>query len=279
MWYKIFLLSRPLNVLIAGLSIFIAATLSANFSFQSHIVYAILSVVFITASANIINDIYDVKIDRINKPQRLLANRSLSVSNAWTFYHIFNVCGLLCAVVVNQFMTVIAFTSIILLYLYSHYFKRTIILGNILVSFITGLAFIYGALAVDDWRAGIFPAIFAFLFHFGREVIKDIQDMDGDLAHNAVTFAGHFGRIKSIILVNINFLFLMAVLLIPYIFSYYNIYYIYVVIIGVMTVLVFVSVSLWFTKRKSWLGMLSLILKIDMFVGLLAVFLGVNIPA
>jgi len=277
MWYKIFLLSRPLNVLIAGLSILIAATLSVNFSFQNNIIFAILSVVFITASANIINDIYDVEIDRINKPRRLLVNGSVSVNNAWTFYHIFNVIGLLSAVLVNQYMTGIAFFSIILLYLYSHYFKRTIILGNILVSFITGLAFIYGALAVDDWKAGIFPAIFAFLFHFGREVIKDIQDLDGDLAHNAVTFAGHFGKKKSIILVNINFLFLIAVLIIPYIYSYYNIYYIYTVLSGVLTVLVFVSVSLWFTKKTSWLGKLSLILKIDMFIGLLAVFLGVNI--
>jgi geranylgeranylglycerol-phosphate geranylgeranyltransferase len=276
MFFKIVQLSRPLNVLIAGLSIFIAATLSVKFSFQINVLYAILSTIFITASANIINDIYDIEIDKINKPKRILASESLSVSSAWLFYHIFNICGLLFAVLISQFMTAIAFVAIILLYLYSHYFKRTIILGNILVSFLSGLAFICGALAVDDWKAGIFPAIFAFLFHFGREVIKDLEDLDGDLAHNAITFAGHFGKIKSIILININFLILIAVLIIPYVFNYYNIYYIYIVISGVMTVILFVSISLWFTQSTSWLGRLSLILKIDMFVGLVAIYLGVN---
>ena len=59
MFYKIFLLSRPLNILIAGFSIFIAATLSVKFSFQITVLYAIISTIFITASANIINDIYD----------------------------------------------------------------------------------------------------------------------------------------------------------------------------------------------------------------------------
>ena len=277
MFYSLFLLSRPMNVLIAGLSIVIAATLSAKFSLQINILYAVLSTIFITASANIINDIYDIEIDKINKPKRILATGLLSRHTAWVFYHIFNVIGLLFAVFINQYMTAIAFISIILLYLYSHYFKRTIIFGNLLVSFITGLAFIYGALAIDDWRAGIFPAIFAFLFHFGREIIKDIQDLEGDLANNAITFAGKFGVKKSIVLINLNFLILISFLIVPYMFNHYNIYYIYTVVFGVVSVLAFVSVSLWFKNNASWLSKLSLLLKIDMFVGLVAIYMGVNI--
>lgn len=276
MLYKIFQLSRPLNVLIAGLSILIAASLSSNFSWQVDVFFAALSVICITASANIINDIYDIKIDKINKPDRILAAELLSIHQAWIIYHVFNMLGLLFALLVNQYMTVIAFLSIILLYLYSHYFKRTVLWGNVLVSFISGLAFIYGALAVDDWKAGIFPAIFAFLFHLGREIVKDMQDREGDLIHNAITFAGKFGMKKSTLLVNLISLILIIVLILPYIFNYYNIYYIYVVIPGVITVLIFVSVSLWIKNNAEWLGTLSLLLKIDMFVGLIAIFVGVN---
>ena len=103
-----------------------------------------------------------------------------------------------------------------------------------------------------------------------------MQDREGDLIHNAITFAGKFGMKKSTLLVNLISLILIIVLILPYIFNYYNIYYIYVVIPGVITVLIFVSVSLWIKNNAEWLGTLSLLLKIDMFIGLIAIFVGVN---
>lgn len=275
---KLFFLIRPLNVLIAGLSTLIAASLSPIFNYQQQVVYAILSVVFITAAANIVNDIFDIEIDKINKPGRPLAAGQISITSAWIFYVLLNIIGLFFSFIVSLKLAGIAIFAIIILFLYSFYFKKTILVGNLLVSFISGLTFVFATLAIDDFQAGIIPAVFAFFFHFGREILKDIQDLEGDLIHNTITFPGRFGKKKSLLIVNIIFAVLIVFLLSPIVLINYNVYYIYIVLFGVISVLLFVSVSVWFKNDSRWLGKISLLLKIDMFVGLTAIYAGVNLP-
>lgn len=271
-------LTRPLNVIIASISTLIGCTLSVMFDYQLQVIYAILSVAFITASANIINDIFDVEIDKINKPDRPLASGKIKISNAWSLYYVLNLIGLLFSLCVNLKVTGIALIAISLLYLYSYYFKRTILLGNILVSFVSGLTFVYATLSIGDWQAGIVPGIFALLFHAGREIIKDMQDIEGDLAQQVVTFAGRYGKKRSALLINIVFLVLSIFLVSPDVLIHYNVYYIYIVVSGVISVLMFVSILIWFKNDSRWLGRLSLLLKIDMFIGLFAIYAGVNFP-
>ena len=67
------------------------------------------------------------------------------------------------------------------------------ILGNLIVSILTGLVFIYGGVAVNNPLAAIIPAIFAFLINLIREVVKDMQDVEGDLKQEMITFPGKFG--------------------------------------------------------------------------------------
>ncbi|MCB0282089.1 MAG: geranylgeranylglycerol-phosphate geranylgeranyltransferase [Calditrichaeota bacterium] len=270
-------LSRPLNVVIGGLSVLIAASISAQFTLDIKVLLAILAAALITAAANIINDIFDIEIDKINKPERVLAAGLISVKSARIAFLVFNITGLVAAFSGGWDLFFIAFFAELLLYFYSYYFKRTILMGNIVVSLITGLAFIFGAAAVDDWKVGIVPAIFAFLFHLGRELIKDLQDVDGDLANEAVTFPGQFGKKASLILINLIFAFLSAFLTVPYFINLYSVAYLYVVIPGVSIVLVFVSVLLWFKNDVLWLGKISMLLKVDMFIGLIAIFIGSRI--
>lgn len=276
MLIALFKLSRPINVLIGALSVLIAATLSVNFQFSPAVIFAMISSAFITAAANIINDIFDIEIDRINRPQRALVSGEISIKSATISYHIFNILGVAIAFFAGKILFIIAILAVLLLYFYSRFFKRTILLGNIVVSFITGLAFIYGAAAVDDWKVGLVPGIFAFLFHLGREIIKDMQDMQGDLAQKAITFPGRFGKSPSILLINLIFMLLIFFLIIPFIINLYSIYYMYVVIPGVSLVLLFISILLWFKNDVFWLGKISMLLKIDMFIGLIAIYIGTH---
>ncbi len=269
-------LTRPLNVIIAGISVLLAASLSLHFELSQSVVFAVLSASLITGAANIINDIYDINIDRINKPGRVLASGKVSVKVAWTIYFVITILALFFAGAINQLMFAIASSSILILYLYSYYFKRTILAGNFIVSLISGFAFIFGAGAVDDWIVGVVPALFAFLFHFGREILKDLQDVQGDMAQKAITFAGRFGKFKSIFLINVIFFTLILFLFAPFVLNQYNIYYIYIITPGVATILLLVSFLLWFKNNPSWLGKISLLLKIDMFVGLIAIYIGAH---
>ncbi|HHJ52499.1 MAG TPA: hypothetical protein ENJ89_04840, partial [Caldithrix abyssi] len=265
-------LSRPLNVLITFLSVWIAGVIAGGVQLSAPLLMAALSASLIGAAANMVNDIYDVEIDRINKPHRPLPSGKVRVGQAWTYYLLLNLIGLLIAVSLGFPLLVVALLVMALLFWYGKSLKRTVLWGNLTVSLCTALAFIYGAMAINDWRQGIFPALFAFFFHWGREVLKDLQDVRGDLAQGAVTFAGRFGVRKTILLINLIFLFLIILTIVPYIVHLYNKMYLWVVVFGVDAVVLFAALLLWLKNDGKTLGRLSHLLKLDMLIGLLALY-------
>lgn len=269
-------LSRPLNVLITIITILIAAIITGKFTFTTSLIYAIITAAFIAAGANIVNDIFDVEIDKINKPNRILPSGKISIQIAWVYFSIAYIMGLLFAIISNAIMLMIAIIIAILLYLYSAYLKQTIIWGNLTVSVAAASVFLYGAQAVSYWIDGMIPAVFALFFHFGREVVKDMQDVEGDLANNAVTFAGWFGKKKSIVLVNVVFSLLIVLTLVPFLIGVYNQYYLWIVLLGVDLVLAAICIMLWWYNDRSSLGKISHLLKLDMLVGLLSIYIGAS---
>ncbi len=269
-------ITRPLNVLLTFVSIYLAACISPNFYAGWGVLVAALSAAFIAAGGNIINDLYDVEIDRINRPERPLAAGVLSVKQGKVLYVLTTFVGLMLAWGVGRNFIVLAFSVSVLLFWYSARLKRTVLFGNMAVSFVSGLTFIYGAMAVKDWQAGIVPAVFAFFFHFGREIIKDMQDIRGDLQTGVQTLPGKYGFHVSTAMVNILFLILIVLTVLPYIFYNYSVYYLWLVVPGVDAVLLYVSVMLWKQTEVHHLSRLSGMLKIDMFVGLIAIWLGTH---
>jgi geranylgeranylglycerol-phosphate geranylgeranyltransferase len=274
--YYFYVLSRPLNVLITIITIFIAALITGKFDFEKSLIYAVISAALIAAGANILNDIFDIDIDRINKPDRILPANKISIMHAWAYFVFAYATALVFAFLSGLTMAVIALIVAILLFLYSGYFKRTILLGNLIVSISAAAAFLYGAQAVSNWLDGLIPAVFALFFHFGREVVKDMQDVRGDLANNAVTFAGKFGIKNSVLLVNFIFFVLILLTIVPYFLNIYNNYYLWIVVIGVDLVLLGVCIFLWKYTDQSSLGKISHLLKLDMLVGLIAIYAGVE---
>ncbi|HID39434.1 MAG TPA: hypothetical protein EYP36_07955 [Calditrichaeota bacterium] len=267
-------LIRPLNVFIAILSVWVAAYMSASYSLSITLILAAIAAGFIAAGANVINDIYDVDIDRINKPHRPIASDNIHIKTAWKLSYVLYGIGLVISAYCGWALFSIAFMNAALLFLYSYKLKGTILWGNLVVSFTSAVTFIYGGLAVNDAAVGLFPALFAFCFHLGREIIKDMQDIKGDLRYEAITFPVKYGLTKSIFLVNIIFSILLILTLLPYIYNIYNKSYLILVLLGVDTVLVLVSVLLWYRNDHSMLGKLSHLLKLDMLVGILSILIG-----
>lgn len=267
-------ITRPVNVLLTFISVWLAAFISPNFQVSLDVFAAALSAASILAAGNVINDIYDLEIDRLNRPRRPLPSGRLSIKSARILYILLNSAGLIPALFLGPVFTVIALLVIVLMFYYSRNLKKMVLWGNFTVSLATGLTFIYGALAVDDVVAGLIPAVFAFLFHFGREIIKDMQDADGDRAGNANTLPIRYGYVPSISMVTLLFSVLILLTLFPYIFKVYPLSYLVLVVPAVDGVLAFVAIALWRRRDKVFLGVLSTVLKIDMFVGLMAVWLG-----
>ncbi len=268
-------IARPLNVLIAMLTVFVAGFISPRFQFNVQLILGMLIAGFITAGANIINDIFDLEIDRINKPQRPLPDGRLTKREAFAAFFAFYGVALVLAVFCSTAMLIVAGVIALLLTFYSTSLKRTVLWGNLTVSLASGAAFIYGAMAVGDWQTGIIPAVFAFFFHFGREVVKDLQDVEGDLKHQSLTFAARYEVKYSVILTNLIFLCLIVLTIVPYILGVYGKTYLLIVVFGVHPVLLFTSVLLWFKNDPTTLGKVSHLLKLDMIVGLIAIYFGI----
>lgn len=267
-------ITRPLNVLISFISIGIGALVSGSFHWSDILLFAGLTAAMITAGANIINDIFDLEIDRINKPQRPLPSGRISLKGAGLMFAALYGAGLIFAALCGKVMFFSALIIALLLYWYSAALKKTVLWGNLLVSVVSGFTFIYGAMSVGGWRGGVMPALLAFFFHFGRELLKDMQDVEGDRAGNAITFSAKYGLKQAAVLTKTVFLILIAVTVVPFFFKIYNEIYLIIVIFGVDSVLVYVISVLNDRMSAFQLGRLSKLLKADMLVGLLAIYLG-----
>ena len=271
---SIIAISRPANVLISMISIFVAAFITGTLHPAINVLLACVSGGLIAAGANTINDYFDLEIDRINKPKRPLVAGKLSSFQAVIIALFEFAVGSLLALFIGLLAFIIAFSISLLLFFYSYRLKRLPLIGNLAVSFSTGMAFIYGGIAVHRVVETLIPAIFAFFYHFGREIIKDIQDREGDTSEKARTFPIIYGNRLSLILTTLNFALLTVLVFLPFLFGWYGIKYILVILFGVYPVIFFSVWSMWRNQTPGNLGFISNLLKADMLVGLLAIYLG-----
>jgi geranylgeranylglycerol-phosphate geranylgeranyltransferase len=267
-------ISRPVNLLIAFLSVVIAAAVTGTIQPLERVILAAIAATLITIGANVINDYFDQAIDTINKPHRPIPAGIVSPSEALILSLAAFFAAWILAWSLGFAMFSVALIIGLLLIVYSWWLKRTIILGNLTVSIATATAFVFGGMAVGRPSETIFPASFAFLFHFGREILKDLEDVAGDQVNNAITFAVKFGRKASLTLVSFTFILLLVWTLIPYIVHAYGHFYLLIILLGVYPVIIYVLYTSWKYPDPAKLGYLSNLLKADMLVGLLAIYFG-----
>lgn len=205
-------LARTGNVIIAFLSVEVSGILCGlNVAHSWEIFAAAIAASLVTAGGNAINDLFDIDIDRINRPDRPLASGKLSKRQVIIFYVATTLSGLIVSAAINAWTFLIALAAGILVFFYSYKFKRTIFLGNLVVALVTGLAFVYGGAAVKDIRDVYPAAVFAFLTNLIREIIKDAEDVKGDKEIGVRTIATHFGtRTSSWISIALTFILLFV---------------------------------------------------------------------
>ncbi|MDP4798486.1 MAG: geranylgeranylglycerol-phosphate geranylgeranyltransferase [Crocinitomicaceae bacterium] len=166
----------------------------------------VFSTCLIAAGGNIINDYFDVKADRINKPEKLIITKHIkrrwAIVSHWSFNGIAFLIGIYLSIKYSSLSFVfIHLISINLLWFYSMYFKRKVLIGNIMIAFLTALVpmlallfMIYspnesnqladpsafGWIMDYDFALIQFITFFAFVQNLAREILKDIQDIEGD---------------------------------------------------------------------------------------------------
>jgi geranylgeranylglycerol-phosphate geranylgeranyltransferase len=267
-------LTRPVNGLISFLSIGMGALVTGTLEPGSKVLLAAFSGTLVGSAGNAINDYCDVEIDRINKPRRPIPSGRVSREQALYFAMALFASGVGLAVGIGLEAILLAVGASLLLVAYSFWLKRTVLWGNLTVSTVTAAAFVYGGMAVGRIRAALIPAGFAFLFHLGREIVKDVEDLRGDSHVRARTLPVLFGVRAAQWGVTLVFALLIVATSLPYLYGIYSQRYFWIVLFGVDTVLLYCIIAFWRDVRPKRLAFMSNLLKADMLVGLLAIYLG-----
>ncbi|MEO1051351.1 MAG: geranylgeranylglycerol-phosphate geranylgeranyltransferase [Bacteroidota bacterium] len=191
-----------------------------NVLFDLRLFLLSLSTVLIAASGYIINDYYDVKIDYINKPERVVVGKVLKRRVVMVAHTFINFAGIAIGAYLSLKLGLINFLSALLLWLYSNILKRRPFIGNFSVALLTGLSiYVVNVLYEINSPLVIIYALFAFSFTLIREVIKDMEDIRGDLAFGCKTLPIIWGiRRTKWFLFYISLAFLFCVIVISNLF-------------------------------------------------------------
>ena len=258
----------------------------------------IVSVVGIAAGGYVINDYFDVKIDRINRPDNLVVTRIISRDTAMHIFYGLTAVGVIAGTVVAWWAHswTLLFTYVVipgLLWFYSASYKRMFLIGNLVVAFASAIVPLLVAIANADylhhlyqnalayspivgelyvWTGGF--AIFAFLLTWVREIVKDIEDIEGDREMECRTLPIVWGDkvakiIATILLVVIAILIVyMLFAVLPFSHEWKSLPTRYVVF-GLIVPILCSIVLLWAANNRTEYHRVQTIIKFAMFMGML----------
>lgn len=268
-------LIRLSNCLITFFVIIVGSFICSNENLLTFKIFlAALTGFFVTAAGNTINDIADVEIDKINRPERPLPSKKISIQSAKILYVFLIVSSLVLSLLINYLAFLIILLSNMLLYLYSTTIKKLALFKNFTVCFLTGYTFIFAGMVVGNVKLAVIPAVFAFLITFIREIVKDMEDIEGDKIAKAKTLPIKYGFSfsKNLIFIISVVVFLFAILI--FVLKIYKIEF-FVIMMVIVNSIIFYSVKLLYQESSAKnLTKVSKLLKLVMVIGLFAIYLG-----
>ncbi|GGD83962.1 geranylgeranylglycerol-phosphate geranylgeranyltransferase [Planktosalinus lacus] len=261
----------------------------------SYFDFAILTfaTVCIAAGGYIINDIYDVAIDCVNKPLKVIVGNKISQNTAHYIYLVVTSVGVLAGfylsnLIERQFLAGLFIILAALLYLYASFIKKILLAGNLLVALLVAMSIIILGLfdlfpVINTENREVFTnaftlilayALFAFLLTLLREIVKDLEDINGDKNGERKTIPIVLGRKRTGIL-----LFFMCVIIVfsvlfymyqeLYRFPYAMLYFLFLII----GPLLYFCIKILSTNTKTGYAKLASIPKLVMLFGILSLLL------
>lgn len=181
-------ITRPHNAVVAGLTALIGYLIATGTLTPPSLLLAVV-VALITAGGNVINDVFDVEIDRINRPDRPIPAGAISLAGARVYAAALFVGGIVIATLTTPLCLAIALVNSSVLIAYAVRLKRTPVLGNVAVAYLTGSVFLFGGAfaGIEGLVRNLSLAAITFLATVARELLKDAEDVDGDAAGGART--------------------------------------------------------------------------------------------
>ena len=231
-----------------------------------------LGTISITAAGYIINDYYDVKIDYINKPERVVVGKILKRRVAMTIHIILNMLGVVAGVLVSLKLAIINTLAAIWLWVYSNQLKRMPLIGNLSVALLSGISIAVVEIHYQSGNNLVFIyAVFAFFVSLMREIVKDIEDLKGDATFGCKTLPVVWGTRSTKYLIFV-LIFLFALFLIQALKGIAS-HNIYLYFISMIVPGVFFVYKLWVADTRKQFHQLSSLLKLFMLSGIISMIL------
>ncbi len=270
---------RPGNALMGAISIILVALIDKTVSIL--VILAMITVFFETAAGNVINDYFDYNIDLINKPERPIPSGKISLKNGRNYgYFLFSagtVCGFLISHMTNNWIPfVIVLIADVILYLYAYKLKTTPLIGNLAVGFMTGFGFVFAGFCINNpsiVMTSIILGFFAFVMTTAREIIKDIEDIEGDKADGAKTLPIIIGAKIPAVIATVLIIVDSALCPLLYFYHIFKILYLVIIVLAVMLFLYSAFIIIKSQDEKT-AGKASKYLKTGMLIAFLAFALG-----
>jgi len=253
----------------------------------------VFATICIAAAGNVINDIYDVDIDMINKPERVIVGEKISEKTAYNYYFVLTVTGVAFGfILANQIgkpgLAAIFIVISALLYVYASQLKAMLLVGNLLVSVLTAMSLLIAILfdifpaintvlmydQIHVSRIVLHYAIFAFVINFIRELVKDLEDVNGDKNGGMNTLAIALGRKRTMMIVfSLVVIIIFGIIAYMYAYLYESRLTVLYFLLLIVAPLIYFCIKAWGAESKKEFSSLSIILKLVMFTGMCSILL------
>jgi len=191
------------------------------------------AIFFISASILVLNDFFDVEIDKINAPERALPAKLVSPGEVLWLTGILTILGLILSFLLTPFLFFLSLLIWAIGFFYNWKMKKRGLTGNLMVSFSVGITFIFGGISVGV-PFNVLVWVFAFLvalIDLGEEIAADAFDIEGDKKVNSNSFAIKSGPQKAICLSQAIFSLAILVSFLPFVFGLLPIFYFFPILL------------------------------------------------
>ncbi|MGB5171037.1 MAG: geranylgeranylglycerol-phosphate geranylgeranyltransferase, partial [Eudoraea sp.] len=240
--------------------------------FDPNLFVLVLASALVISGGYIINSFYDSEKDLINRPHKTMLDRLVNQQTKLSAYFVFNFLAVFFASYVS-FRAVVFFSIYIFaIWFYSHRLKKIPVIGNLVSATLIIVPFFAILVYYRNFEPVIFVhAVFLFLIILAREVVKDLENIAGDMAQNYKTIPILYGAVisKIVISVLIGLTIIPALLLI----DKFDVGYMYIYFTGCIFLLIVFLYLLWMAKSKKDYVLLHNILKFIIVLGVFSILL------
>ncbi len=188
-------------------------------------VFAAAAALAAVSGANALNDCLDREADAVNRPGRPIPSGRVSVGEAAIVSGVAYALALALGALAGGWSFMVVVTWVALTALYSVSLKRVLVVGNLVAAALTASIVVLGGVTQGKIGPLAIPFVMAFLANVGREIVKDIEDTEGDSRVGVMTLATRFGPERAYTIVRIVTVALMGVVAAPYFARIYGLGY------------------------------------------------------